>query len=103
MTVDKEDRIGVCVISVVEIVYLEEKRRLPAGTFQLVCSLLGDPSSGLIPLPLDVATIIRMAKLPRDQIPDLPDRLIAATAAVLSVPLITCDARIQASGIATIW
>jgi predicted nucleic acid-binding protein len=44
-----------------------------------------------------------MARVPRDQVPDLPDRIIAATALHLGVPLVTRDRQITASGIATIW
>jgi predicted nucleic acid-binding protein len=33
----------------------------------------------------------------------MPDRIIAATALHLGLPLVTRDLRIQASGIPTIW
>jgi len=34
---------------------------------------------------------------------DMPDRMIAATAARLGLPLVTRDRQIQSAGIATIW
>jgi PIN domain nuclease of toxin-antitoxin system len=39
----------------------------------------------------------------RDEVPDLPDRIVAATAAALRVPLISRDGKIRASQIQTIW
>jgi PIN domain nuclease of toxin-antitoxin system len=39
----------------------------------------------------------------RSEVPDLPDRIVAATALALRVPLISRDARIRASQVQTIW
>jgi predicted nucleic acid-binding protein len=44
-----------------------------------------------------------IGNVPRGQIPDMPDRIIAATALHLGVPLISRDAKIKASHITTIW
>jgi predicted nucleic acid-binding protein len=73
-----------------------EALRLLEGT-------LRDPSSGVSLAPLDLATASAVAKVPRDAVPELADRMIAATALHLNLPLVTRDARIQASGIRTIW
>lgn len=42
-------------------------------------------------------------KVGRDQVPDMPDRIIAATALSLGVPLISRDRKIQVSTVSTIW
>ena len=39
----------------------------------------------------------------RDEVPDMPDRVIAATAAALKVPLVSRDRKIQSSTIETLW
>ncbi|MBI3665402.1 MAG: hypothetical protein HY236_04130 [Acidobacteria bacterium] len=44
-----------------------------------------------------------MGQIPGGVIPDLPDRVIAATAIRLNLPLVTRDGRIQAASIETIW
>jgi predicted nucleic acid-binding protein len=44
-----------------------------------------------------------LARIPRDQVPDLPDRVIAAAALALGLPLVTRDAKIRSSAIQTIW
>ena len=42
--------------------------------------------------------------IPRSTIPDMPDRIIAATALHLNLPLVTKDHKIQAvTSIQTIW
>jgi len=44
-----------------------------------------------------------MRKIPRQDIPDLPDRIIAATAQLYGVPVLSRDGRIRVSGTHTIW
>ena len=39
----------------------------------------------------------------RNEVPDLPDRIISATAVALRVPLVSRDGKIRASQIETIW
>ena len=41
--------------------------------------------------------------IPGNDIPDMPDRIIAATALHLGLPLVTRDRRLQSAGIQTIW
>jgi PIN domain nuclease of toxin-antitoxin system len=103
MSVEGTDSIGVSAISLVEIVYLEEKRRLPAGIFARVASALATSASALVAVPMDVSIAQALTSVSRGSIPDMPDRIIAATALHLGVPLISRDARIQASSIKTIW
>lgn len=44
-----------------------------------------------------------MSRVARAQVPDLPDRIIAATALHLAIPIISRDRKIQASGLTTVW
>jgi len=45
-----------------------------------------------------------IAQIPRNVVPDLPDRIIAATALSLGLPLITKDAKIRSCKVLeTIW
>jgi PIN domain nuclease of toxin-antitoxin system len=90
-------------ISLVEIVYLVERGRIDANAFEVFSNELAqdDPMFRIVPLDFDVASALR--RIPRNVVPDMPDRIIAATAAHLGVPLITRDRRLQAAGIQTIW
>lgn len=51
---------------------------------------------------LNGAIVTRMRQIPRADIPDLPDRIIAATALFHSVPVLSRDGRIRSSDIQTV-
>jgi PIN domain nuclease of toxin-antitoxin system len=44
-----------------------------------------------------------VARINRVQVPDMPDRIIAATALHRRVPIISRDNKIRSSGLPTIW
>jgi len=89
-------------ISLVEVIYLVEKRRLPVFALERLNAALQNPGSALRIAPLDLAVAASPQKVARDVVPDMPDRIIAATALHLGLPLVTRDYRI-AVGIETIW
>ena len=90
-------------ISVVEVIYLVEKGRLPQLALERLNDALADSESAFVLAPLDLTVAHSVRRVPRDTIPDMPDRIIVATALQLSLPLITCDRRIQSLGVKTIW
>jgi PIN domain nuclease of toxin-antitoxin system len=95
--------VRVSAISLVETVYLIERRRLPLNALDRLRSALTDPNSGLFIAPVDAGVADALQDIPRDVVPDMPDRIIAATALHLGLPLVTRDRRLQAAGIQTIW
>ncbi|MCT7949962.1 hypothetical protein NG798_09205 [Ancylothrix sp. C2] len=50
-----------------------------------------------------ITLLPKLQLVERHQVPDLPDRIIAATALHLGVPVISRDTKIQLSNINTIW
>ncbi len=92
-------------ISLVEIRYLVEKGRdVTEADYQAVVDLLTDTHSPLMLAPLDFVTADTLSQIPRATVPDMPDRIIAVTALVLGLPLVTRDSKIRAlSNIITIW
>ena len=104
---DQARRLGepvyVSSISLVETLYLEEKGRLQKGTLTRLKNAFQGEDSGLVLVPLDSNVTEAMERIPRDAVPDMPDRIIAATALALNLPLVTRDGKIKASGIVTIW
>ncbi len=96
------DQIGVSSISLVEIVYLTEKGRIDPTTLDQVRALL-DSETLFVEVVVDRPVVLAMRGVSRAMVPDMPDRIIAATAVHLAVPLISRDGKIRTSGVATIW
>jgi PIN domain nuclease of toxin-antitoxin system len=95
--------VHVSAISLVETVYLVERRRLPLNALQRLRAALNDPNSGLFIAPVNAGVADALPNIPRDVVPDMPDHIIAATALHLGLPLVTRDGRLRAAGIQTIW
>ncbi|KYC42783.1 twitching motility protein PilT [Scytonema hofmannii PCC 7110] len=96
--------IYVSAISVVEIAYLVEKRRISEEVLTRILNALDNPSVGIVLAPLDRNISADIRKIDRLTVPDMPDRIIAATAFSLGLPVVTCDLRIQGlTTLQTIW
>jgi PIN domain nuclease of toxin-antitoxin system len=96
-------RIVVSAISLAEIVYLIEKNRLPANAYADLRNALADPDHVLKESPFTVEIVDAMRKVPRATLPDMPDRIVAATAVYFGVPVLTRDGRIRGSNLQTVW
>jgi PIN domain nuclease of toxin-antitoxin system len=90
-------------VSLVEVVYLVERGRIAADAFERFTHELGQEYPAFKIVPLDDNVVNSLRRIPRDVVPDMPDRIIAATALHLGLPLVTRDRRLQAAGIQTIW
>jgi len=82
---------------------LVEKGRLPVAARDLLIRALDDPATPCLLAPLDRAVADALETVSRREVPDLPDRIVSATAAALGVPLISRDGKIRASQVQTIW
>ena len=90
-------------ISLAEIVYLVEKNRLPASAYHELKNALADPDCVMEEAPFTVEIVDAMRQVPRADVPDMPDRIVAATGVYLGVPVISCDGRIRSSNVHTVW
>jgi len=96
--------IYISAISLVEVAYLVERNRIPAHAFDLLIAELERDDSAFTTVSVDQNIAKSLRKISRDLVPDMPDRIIAATSLHLNVPLITRDRQLQsAGGIKTIW
>lgn len=95
--------VGVSSISIIEIVYLVEKGHIPSTTLSLLEKSLSEQPAPLEIIPITHTIALAIRQVPRDQVPELPDRVIAATALHLGVPLIRRDSKINLSNVDTIW
>lgn len=90
-------------ICIVEVIFLVEKKRIPAEALERLLAALADADSALRIAPLDLNVAMALSHVPREALPDMPDRIIAATALHLDVPVVTRDQRMRASSIKTVW
>ncbi len=92
-------------IILVEVRYLVEKGRdIFESDFQLIVSELNSSSSALTFAPLNQSIAENLEKVSRAVVPDMPDRLIAATAFSLNLPLISKDGKIRKlTNVNVIW
>jgi PIN domain nuclease of toxin-antitoxin system len=97
------DPILIPAISLVELTYLVEKGRVPALARQRLVEAMADPDGPYELVALDGVVADAVERIDRSAVPDLPDRVIAATALARGVPLISRDGKIRDSTIQTIW
>ncbi len=96
--------IDLSAISIVELCYLVERGRIPVLVLKRLLPSLNQPNSEIVIAPLDQAISLAIQQVDRAIVPEMPDRIIAATALCLDCPLVTRDHKIQAfNGITTIW
>jgi PIN domain nuclease of toxin-antitoxin system len=97
------DTLYVSSISFAEVLYLQEKHRLPVGSLDLVIREVRRADSAFAEVPLIAEVVTEMRNVPRAIVPDLPDRVIAASSVFMGVPLVTADGDIHRAGIPVIW
>ena len=99
------DRVFIPCIVFFELLYLTEKRKVSIDFNSFVAAISSSENYKVEPLCLPIIEKIRA--IPRDEVPDPWDRLIAATSLHLRLPLITRDRTIQKIarkvGIEIVW
>ncbi|MCL2640479.1 MAG: type II toxin-antitoxin system VapC family toxin [Phycisphaerales bacterium] len=100
---DARERVIVSVVSLVEIVYLAEKKRISTVACDRIIDALFNQNTGIDVIGFDPEMLTSLQSIPRQQVPDMPDRMISATAVHLGIPLVTRDADIRGADIQTIW
>ena len=71
------DDIFVASISLVELIYLAERNRIPMAALQRLQEALRDAAGSMAVAPLDAAVAAAVQRIPRDVVPDMPDRIIS--------------------------
>lgn len=98
------ESICISTISIVEVCYLVERSRLPELVLQRLLNVCDVTDAVVVSVPLNRAIAETIHQISRDSVPDMPDRIIAATALHLNLPLVTRDRKIQSlEEIQIIW
>ena len=98
------NRIHVPGIILIKLVYLVEKRRIDSALFDQTIALLKREAGSYTVAPLNISVAQALKGVERDLVPDMPDRIIVATASSLGMPLISADQSIRrVQAIPVIW
>ncbi|MGH9899403.1 MAG: type II toxin-antitoxin system VapC family toxin [Pyrinomonadaceae bacterium] len=92
---DTNGEIIISAITLIELTYLTEKGRLAPTVLTTVQSAIDDPTTAFRFVSIDRAITDALSQIPRAVVPDMPDRIIAATALSLGLPLVTRDTEIS--------
>lgn len=91
-------------ITIVELIYLIEKNKIRRDILDLLRDALDDSTTAFRLMELNREIADELENIPRAVISDMPDRIVAATALHLNLPLVTKDAKIRAlPSIQTVW
>ncbi len=91
-------------ITIVELTYLLEKNRIPVEVMDKLREALDDESTSFRLAELTRRVAEDVQRIDRSIVGDMPDRIIAATALHLGLPLLTSDGDIQKlTNVETIW
>ncbi len=96
-------KIAISSITLAEVVYLVEKDRLPLSAYGELTQALADPEHVFTEAVFTSAIVEAMWRVPRAEVPDMPDRIVAATAVYFDVPVISRGRRIRGSNLKTVW
>jgi PIN domain nuclease of toxin-antitoxin system len=97
------NKVAISSISLVEVIYLVEKGRLPITAYEELVASLADPEHVFAEAAVSAAIAATMRQIPRAEVPDMPDRIVAATGLHFGVPVLSRDGRIRAASLKTIW
>src|SRR6266498_5075702 len=96
-TAEQGNQVGFSAISLIEIVYLVERERINPNTLEVLLQVLASEDAALVELPVDHTIASALRDVSWESVPDMPDRIIAATAWELDVPVISRDRKIRLS------
>lgn len=83
--------------------YLQERGRISPDLRTKLDEELLAGTSGFVLFDLTVEVVNALATIPPASVPDMPDRIIAATALHLNLPLISKDRRMPLTDLNLIW
>jgi PIN domain nuclease of toxin-antitoxin system len=91
-------------IVLVEMIYLAEKHRIPEDMVASVIQMLSTMGGNYRLALLDLTVVQYLRQISRSVVPDMPNRIIAATALALDIPLLSRDDKIiHLANVQVVW
>lgn len=87
------NQVGASAIQLVEMVNLVEKGRIPETAFDRLVQNLEDSRFPFREIAVDGHVAAHMQLVSREEVPDMPDRIVAATGLHYRVPVISRDGK----------
>jgi PIN domain nuclease of toxin-antitoxin system len=78
-------------------------RKEPSAAYDELTQALADPEHVFTEAVFSAAIVQAMRQVSRAEVPDMPDRMVAASAVYFGVPVISRDRRIRAASLKTVW
>lgn len=97
------EHIGISAITIVEMIFLVERNRIDADHLAVLRTMLSRRRALVRVVPLNRAVSDALQEVVRAEVPEMGDRMIAATALYLRVPIITRDQDLTGSRVPTTW
>jgi len=98
------DPIFVSAATVVELNYLLSKGKISEADYRWYLLVMETAGEVVEVAPVDMGVARAVEMVPRDEVPDPIDRMIAATSVALGVPLVTRDRRLRSlETVETVW
>jgi len=98
-----DEQIAISTITLAEMIYLIEKGRIDAAALTRLMAALDAADAVLVEVPFVRHVAQAVTRVARTEVPDLPDRIIAATALHLGIAVSSHGRKIQKSTLTTVW
>lgn len=90
-------------IVLVELTYLSERGVVPPALLDRLLADLAQTPDNYRMIPLDLTVVTHLRDIPPSAVPEMPDRIIAATAKATGTKLLSGDASMGTAGVRVVW
>lgn len=90
-------------IVLVELTYLSERGVVPPALLDRLLADLARTPDNYRMIPLDLTVVTHLRDIPPSDVPEMPDRIIAATAKATGTKLLSRDTSLGTAGVRVVW
>lgn len=90
-------------IVLAELTYLSERGVVPPALLDRLLADLARTPDNYRMIPLDLTVVTHLRDIPPSDVPEMPDRIIAATAKATGTKLLSRDTSLGTAGVRVVW